>query len=375
MKTFFAPPERSDDQQLRHYVDLVSGSPLVGGLMQAVSGLLAVLNEQRQILALNESLLEQLGLGRAEEVLGLRLGEAIRCVHAQDPPAGCGTTEHCISCGAAIAMVTSLRVDAPRERDCAVTVERDGVETDLYLRVRCLPVDLEGRRVLLLFLRDITPEQRRAGLEHAFFHDIGNTVNTLIHASELLMMDEGAGENDLYRKIYQSTLRLAREVNVQRHLVSGGESPYEPVIDRVTTGEVLEELRSAFAEHPAAENKVLRVETRGPEQSLTADRHLLVRILDNMVINALEASKEGDGIRIWVEEDGPWVSFCVWNRKPIPGFFQNRVFQRNYSTKAEVGRGIGTYSMRLFGETYLGGKVDFTTSEADGTTFRLRLPV
>jgi hypothetical protein len=30
--------------------------------------------------------------------------------------------------------------------------------------------------------------------------------------------------------------------------------------------------------------------------------------------------------------------------------------------------------MKLFGETYLGGEVDFVSSEAKGTTFHLRLP-
>jgi len=371
--TFFAPPERADERLLRDHVDLVSESPLVDGLMQTVSGLLAVLNEQRQILALNESLLDLLGVGDAEEVLGLRLGEAIRCVHAQDPPAGCGTTEHCSSCGAAIALVTSLQEDAPRERDCAVSVNMDGEERDLYLKVHCRPVKLEEHRVLLLFLQDATSQQQRASLERAFFHDIANTVNCLVNASELLMMEGGAGGSDVDQKIYQYALRLVREITMQRHLVRAGEPSYEPVIRRVRVGELLRELRSTFAGHPAAENKTLQMKNLGPEVSVRADRHLLIRVLDNMVTNALEASAEGDGIKVWVETDGDWISFCVWNRQPVPEPVRKRVFQRNYSTKPGAGRGIGTYSMKLFGEKYLGGKVAFTTSEADGTTFRLRL--
>ena len=374
MNTFFAPPERAGERLFRDHVDLVSGSPLMGGLMQTVSGLLAVLNEQRQILALNETLLDLLGLGDAEDVLGLRLGEAIRCVHAQDPPAGCGTTRYCSSCGAAIAMVTSLREDAPRERDCAVTVSRDGEERDLYLKVHCRPMELEGHRVLLLFLQDVTSQQRKAGLERMFFHDIANTVNCLVNASELLVMRDGADESDVDRKIYQCALRLVREINMQRDLVSAGDTSYQPVIGRVGIGELLQELRSTFAQHPAAENKMLQVENHGPDLPLRADRHLLIRVLDNMVTNALEASAEGDRIRVWVETDEQWISFCVWNRQPIAESVRRRVFQRNYSTKAGDGRGVGTYSMKLFGEKYLGGKVTFTTSEADGTTFRFRLP-
>ena len=189
METYLAPPEKAEKDQLQSQLNLLSGNAVVSGLLQTVSGLLAVLNEQRQILALNQSLLDVLGVGDAGEVLGLRLGEAVQCVHARKPPAGCGTTPYCSSCGAAIAMVTSLEEDGPAERTCAVETVRDGRKKDLFLRVQCRPVDLGGRRILLLFLQDVTAHQRRANLERIFFHDINNILNCLVNASELLAMD------------------------------------------------------------------------------------------------------------------------------------------------------------------------------------------
>jgi sensor histidine kinase regulating citrate/malate metabolism len=64
----------------------------------------------------------------------------------------------------------------------------------------------------------------------------------------------------------------------------------------------------------------------------------------------------------------------LWVNNPtfMPRDVQLQVFKRSFSTKG-AGRGIGTYSMRLLASRYLGGTVDFTTSEADGTTFRVRL--
>jgi len=50
-----------------------------------------------------------------------------------------------------------------------------------------------------------------------------------------------------------------------------------------------------------------------------------------------------------------------------------QVFKHSFSTKGR-GRGLGTYSMKLLGETCLGGKVDFTSTEAEGTIFFIRLP-
>ena len=58
----------------------------------------------------------------------------------------------------------------------------------------------------------------------------------------------------------------------------------------------------------------------------------------------------------------------------MPEDTQMQVFQRSFSTKAASGRGIGTHSMKLFGERYLGGKVAFTSRESEGTTFTLTLP-
>ena len=52
----------------------------------------------------------------------------------------------------------------------------------------------------------------------------------------------------------------------------------------------------------------------------------------------------------------------------------SRIFQRNFSTKEQDGRGIGTFSMKLFGEKILGGQVSFTTSKTGGTTFKFAYP-
>ena len=51
-----------------------------------------------------------------------------------------------------------------------------------------------------------------------------------------------------------------------------------------------------------------------------------------------------------------------------------KIFQRSFSTKGE-GRGLGTYSMKLLTERYLGGRVSFTTSADEGTIFKVALPI
>ena len=45
-----------------------------------------------------------------------------------------------------------------------------------------------------------------------------------------------------------------------------------------------------------------------------------------------------------------------------------------FSTKANRGRGLGTYGMKLLGETVLGGVVGFTSNWTEGTHFFIELP-
>jgi sensor histidine kinase regulating citrate/malate metabolism len=58
----------------------------------------------------------------------------------------------------------------------------------------------------------------------------------------------------------------------------------------------------------------------------------------------------------------------------IPAAVAQRIFQRHFSTKSVDGRGFGTYSIKLLGKTFLGGRASFFSSDRVGTEFRFFLP-
>ena len=186
MDTFFASPERTSKKDIIAELDFVSKNAILSGLLHSISGLLAILDENRQILAVNDSFLKLLGIDDPEKTLELRPGEALQCIHSHKDPAGCGTTKFCSSCGAAIAMVASLEQDQPVEKHCAMSCERDGRSIDMVLLVRSHPIEIENERFLLLFLQDVTQEQRRAALERTFFHDVNNMLSIIVGTSEML---------------------------------------------------------------------------------------------------------------------------------------------------------------------------------------------
>ncbi|MFO7605980.1 MAG: PAS domain-containing sensor histidine kinase [Desulfurivibrionaceae bacterium] len=372
MDTYFAPAERANEKEIVTEIEIVSKNPLVSGLLHSISGLLAVLDKHRQIITLNDSFLQMLGIDDPAKALGLRPGEVLRCIHAHDEPAGCGTTKFCSTCGAAIAIVSSLGQDKPVEKFCALSVNRGGKEVDIALLVKSHPIKIDNKKFLLLFLQDITKQQQRAALERTFFHDVNNMLSMLVGASELLVLEE---PTELAKSICQAAQRLTKEVAIQRCLSQSESFDYLPVWLELTTGQILEELHSFFANHPVAIGKNINISNDYPVVSIKTDISLLLRILCNMVINAFEATAENGEVKIWLEHEGDYLSFCVWNAQEIPQDVTNRIFQRNFSTKEQAGRGIGTYSMKLLGEKILGGQVSFTTSKTEGTIFRFTYPV
>jgi signal transduction histidine kinase len=376
MKTYFAEPERADEKELAALIDFASTNPIISALLASMGGLLAILNEHRQIIALNDEFLQMLDLADSASVLGLRPGEVLGCVHAYKEPGGCGTSKFCSSCGAAIAITASLRKDEPEERLCALSAMHDDKIVDAALLVKARPFRIEGQRFLLLFVQDVTKQEQRAALERSFFYDINNMLGLLSGTAELLAQT-GGQQNSLSDTVHRISMRLAKEVAVHRCLLQESDEIIQPMLTEVTVQAVCEELRAFFASHTAVFQQEIAFPDCVPEVVLRTDPSLLLRVLCTMITNALEASlaEPEKQVRVWLEEETEQMVFSVWNAQVIPPEAACRIFQLYFSTKGEPGRGIGTYSMKLIGEKILGGKVNFISSAEKGTVFCFALPL
>ena len=373
MKTHFASAERCHEDELRQEVAFVAKSPVVDGLLQTIPGLMAVLDERRQIIAINDSMLQMLGAEDFSDVLGLRPGEAIHCIHALEEPNGCGTTEFCSSCGAAISIVTSLQENRPVERICAATIIKDDEERNICFSVRAAPILLENRRFLLLFMQDITAQQAWATMERLFFHDVGNIIQGLAGTNELML--NGPYDQNTAKRAVHLVWRLQKEMEIQRFLIQEKSTTYRPSFQRIFPSQILNEVKDVFASHRDALDKHLLILPDPPSTPFFSDYSLLMRVFQNMLVNAFEATEQGGTVKFWIEEKEDQITFNTWNKTAISEEIQPRIFQRHFSTKEETGRGLGTYAMKLFGEKLLNGTVKFRSTEEQGTIFTLSLPL
>lgn len=374
MDTYFAPAGRATPEALRRQAELARDTPLFGPLLDAFPLPVLVLNGQRQVVAANRRLHQLLGT-RPGDVLGKRPGEIIGCAFWRTGPDGCGTSPHCLTCGAVGAILASQESLEQVTRECRLTLDTalDGGARDL--RVTAAPVEVGGERFCLCTLEDVSQQKRLAVLTRTFFHDVLNTAGGIRGFVQVLAEDLPAelAVRDEVRLLEQLAEQLIGEIESQRDLTRAESGDLEIRPAPVRPRELLEELWSLYAAHPAARGRAVRL---GPvwDGALLTDPRLLTRVLGNMIKNALEATPRNGTVTLSCREHGTAVAWSVHNPAVMPPEVQLQVFQRSFTTKGEPGRGIGTYSMKLFGEHYLRGRIDFTSREGEGTTFTLTLP-
>jgi signal transduction histidine kinase len=371
--TYYAPAGRDAADEIERMAMAVRTAPLLQSTIDAMSDLVLILNAKRQIIGVNRPVLEMLDCNLAD-VLGKRPGELIGCRNPTAGPDGCGTARECMTCGAVNAILESQRTECKVIRECRVALEEPAGGA-LDLKVYATAVGVGGERYTVCVLKDISDEKRLAVLARLFFHDVMNTAGGIRGYTELLRerFAKDSPEEQELEELEELSEQLIEEISAQRDLIYAESGELEPDFEPLESTNFLERLKALYSKHPLARGRSITIDDQWRGKIVT-DRRLLYRVVGNMVKNAFEAIGPGQSVSVRCVAEGPNVAFRVHNAGAIPVDVKMQVFQRSFSTKGGRGRGIGTHSMKLLGERYLGGKVGFASGESEGTTFWITLP-
>jgi hypothetical protein len=353
----------------------LNSDPFVRSMLAAFPDVAVLLNECRQIVACNETALRKIGIVDATPLLGLRLGEAFRCVNAAWMPGGCGTSPACAVCGAVRAMMQCQSEQQPAREECHILTEPNGGVAALELEVLASPLIFQGHELLVVAARDVAAEKRRAVLERTFFHDALNVAGAIRGYAETMADDPTLTVPDAATCLQGMATQLIDQIVTQRELAAAeaGRLRLRPTV--ITAEGVLEELRQTYASHPLARSRPIVVVLPEAGIQLACDRGVVLRVLGNLVKNALEASMPAQQVTVSAKQRGDEVAFSVHNESSMSDAVREQIFQRSFSTKPGHGRGIGTFSVKLLTEEYLGGRVSFSSTRAGGTYFSVQIPV
>ncbi|HLP31123.1 MAG TPA: ATP-binding protein, partial [Geothrix sp.] len=210
----------------------------------------------------------------------------------------------------------------------------------------------------------------REVLERLFLHDVANLMQGIRSWTDLLI--SGAGRpKAVAQKLAHLTDLLDRELKGHQAMLLAEHGQLKPRVRAVLPLEILQDVADLLSRHALAGDRRVVI-LPAPEGMIHTDPELLSRVVQNMAINAVEASFTGEAITLSARAEGPHIRFLVHNPGEIPEAFRSRIFLRSFSTKGSPGRGLGTYAMKLFGENVLRGQVGYDTGP-DGTTFWIRI--
>jgi signal transduction histidine kinase len=372
-KTFFALPMRSSSEEIQSDFDFIGSQKFFSEIFGNIIGIGAVINENRQIVYVNNDFLTILGVPSLELVLGKRPGEVVSCIHSIEEPNGCGTSMACSFCGAVNAILESQKTGIRSIKETRISTNVNGRQHSLDLNVSSTPIHLEDRKYYVLMLQDISNEKKRNALERIFFHDILNTAGGLNGMLSILKTKIDPDEAHNLIELSEETSRdLVEEIISQRQIRAAENGEMEVKIERLNSSELLASAIKKVTLSESGQNKKINI-VKGPyDQDFDTDRILFQRVLLNLLMNALEATRDGGVVTVGVEDSEKCLIFRVKNEGVMSKEVQLQLFQRSFSTKGK-NRGLGTYSIKLLAEGYLNGKVTFVSTVDSGTIFSVEL--
>ena len=165
------------------------------------------------------------------------------------------------------------------------------------------------------------------------------------------------------------------------------------LIQQIDTLSSIASAFSNFAKMPAQQNETLNVAevvklaldifnepfihfiSEADDLVVKMDRTQLIRVITNLVKNAIQALPEVQNPRIVVivSAEGGMAKISVAdNGKGIEEEFRDKIFEPKFTTKTS-GMGLGLGMVKTIVETYK-GSIDFTSRTGKGTVFTVRIP-
>jgi signal transduction histidine kinase len=165
------------------------------------------------------------------------------------------------------------------------------------------------------------------------------------------------------------------------------------LIQQIDTMSAIAEAFSNFAQMPAQKNETLNIvevirlaldifneeyinfSTKKEEIIANFDRTQLIRVITNLVKNAIQASASTDNptIKVTVNDNDNSVNIVVSdNGIGIKSENKAKIFEPKFTTKTS-GMGLGLGMVKNIVETY-NGSITFTSEEHKGTVFTITLP-
>jgi two-component system sensor histidine kinase/response regulator len=212
-------------------------------------------------------------------------------------------------------------------------------------------------------------------------HDMKNPLAGVLSNAEYLVSSRGldSDQSDCAYDILNASRRLQRMVMSLLDVSQSEHGVLRPELTRVDLGELISNVRSQCA--PKLRDKALTLTVVLQDEPLTldADRDMLLRLLANLLDNALRYAPNGSSVSLEAHKDNGFCELRVSDQgPPIPEaeraqLFESYVQLQDSEARLRARRGLGLSSTRAVAQAH-GGRAWVESSNGEGAVFCVRLP-
>lgn len=340
-------------------------------LLNALPGIVFLLNPAGKIAFGNKALLTRLGIARSKTIAGTTPGEVLRCVHAQASCGGCGSLDACRTCGLCKIMEDGRQWHWAEDQ---AELHFAGEEPGRYF-VHAARLRLGERDFLFVALEGLEAAPWAGTLKRLLFDDVLKAVGGLNGFLQLLGRNESQELRPLLRRLSDLTQEMLTELRNEEIAarVEGGN--YKPRPEPLESGPMLRAVAAQFNEEGEIPHLAVRIDPRAETIFFLSDGNLLGKSLSNLVHRARQGLGPRDAVTLGCERFEEHIVFSVHSPAYVPRDVQYQVFR--FGTAPPVGpRGTtSTPFIKQVVESCLQGEMQWSADRDAGTTYFLRLPL
>jgi signal transduction histidine kinase len=229
----------------------------------------------------------------------------------------------------------------------------------------------------------ITAGELREEVNRIMRHDLKTPLNAIIGFSDLLLTNPKCPPCDpehhkMLAIIRESGYRLLEMINSSLDLYKMEQGTYLLHPQPVDIMGVIIKIRQAFQNRIASKRLEVLMLIEGEDDLgscfVLGEELLCYSLLANLIKNAIEAAPIMGQITIGWRRQQDKAQLAIHNQGAVPAELIDRFFDKYTTFGKAGGTGLGTYSAMLIAKIQ-NGTITMETSEQDGTTLRVLLPL
>lgn len=218
--------------------------------------------------------------------------------------------------------------------------------------------------------KQLAEEYEKANM---LIHDMRNAMTAFL-LLDLMVDDSSTSEQKRYLSLLQKGRRDVTTM-MEEALANAKRLQFPKRFELDSLPDLLNDLAVTFPCHPDLHDKQINVQILSQIPDFPFNRLDIGRVINNLVINAGQASPANSSILIMLSTESNHVVVAVSDQGTgISPSIQEKIFLSHFTTK-ENGSGLGLAACKEIIETRHGGNITVHSQEGSGTTFRFTLPM